>query len=63
MRYFHRTDKTSSKAPSITDVGDGEISINSSAALGGKLYIKLADNTIVRFCGMALGSGLNSKYG
>jgi hypothetical protein len=63
MRYFHRTDKTSSKAPSITDIGDGEISINSSAALGGKLYIKLADNTIIRFCGMALGSGLNSKYG
>jgi hypothetical protein len=63
MRYFHRTDKVTSSAPSITDIGDGEIAINSSTALGGKLYIKLANNSIVRFCGMALGSGLNSKYG
>lgn len=63
MRYFHRTSKAGTAAPSASEIGDGEIAINSYSPLGGKLYIKLSDNTIVRFAGMPLGSGLAVKYG
>lgn len=63
MRYFHRTSKNGTSAPSASEIGEGEIAINSYSPLGGKLYIKLSDNTIVRFAGMPLGSGLAVKYG
>lgn len=63
MRYFHRTNNVDNKAPSATDIGAGEIGINSSTSLGGRLYIKLADNSIVRFVGMPLGQGLKAAYG
>lgn len=63
MRYFHRTNNVDNKAPSATDIGAGEIGINTSTSLGGRLYIKLADNSIVRFVGMPLGQGLKAAYG
>lgn len=68
-RYFHRTNKTSSSAPSSSDIGEGEIAINSSSSLGGtdgtpgRLYIKMSNGEIRRFIGLSLSEGFKTKYG
>lgn len=63
MRYFHRTNNVNSNTPSSSELGVGEICLNTTTTLGGRLYIKLNDGTIVRFPAIPLGSGLATKYG
>jgi hypothetical protein len=68
-RYFHRTNKTSAAAPSASEIGEGEIAINSSASLGGtdgtpgRLYIKMSNGEIRRFIGLGLTDAFKTKYG
>lgn len=62
-RYFHRTNKTSSAAPSTNEIGEGEITINSLSTLGGRLYIKLSNGEIRRFIGLGLTEAQKTRHG
>jgi hypothetical protein len=73
-KYLHRTSRTNSSAPSISEIDVGEICINASTlgSVGsgfnnGRLYIKLENGEIKRFIGLGLpgssDAALKAKYG
>jgi len=73
-KYLHRTSRSGSAAPSVSEIDVGEISINAgtlgSASSGfnnGRLYIKLDNGEIKRFIGLGLpgttDAAFKVKYG